>query len=366
MNGKSLLITLGTINPRYYVEAENDTIRKDKKNKNVRHSILIAAIIALTLLLVGCALAYASGWLTGFFNKQSNGPLSSAQLDYIRGTEQLIGESQTHDKWTIQLKSAINDGRTAYIVLGITAPKKIDLESTETTAYFLGDEFAELVSNNRQIEILSEESGWESDDDELSNTMDYIIRFEPMQEDCSVDPYSTDVKWTIHIENIVCQSEDREYYLELLNGKYKGQNDFWLTAEENDRLYQQEVIANGIWNFTFSFQQSGNGLELVSAPTTVRAYVTRKRIPSYEDVIITTFTLNPFSVEISHKADALVTFTNPKEETVVVVMRDGSEIELRHFSATRNTTVLNCSVPIVITEVDHIRMPDGTVLTPVQ
>lgn len=56
MNGKDLLIGLGNINPRFYDEAEKDTAGKHGIGKR---PLLVAAILALTLLLVGCAIAYA-------------------------------------------------------------------------------------------------------------------------------------------------------------------------------------------------------------------------------------------------------------------------------------------------------------------
>lgn len=365
MSGKDFLIRLGDISLKYYDEAENDSMSISRKQKVFRGPILAAVIIVLTLLLAVGAVACAYGWLTDFFTTQSDVPLSSDQVAYIEEKEQVIGQSQTNDGWAVQLKSAINDGRTAYIILGITAPKNIDLESPGTSDYYLSDEFAELISNNKQIEIQSEESGWELDDDGLPNTLDYVIRFEPVEEDDTPEPYSTEVEWKIHIENILCQNDNADYFQELLNGKYKGQDDFMLTEEEIDRLHQQEVIAEGVWDFTFTFEQSSTGIDLVSAPITVKAYASRNEKegkPSYEDVTITAFSLNAFSVEIRHEADALVTFTNPENEKVAVVMGDGSEIQLRHDSTTRDTTVLNSSVPIVLSEVDHIRMPDGTIL----
>ena len=59
MTGKDLFIALGNISPKYYEEAENDTIASSQGHKSLRRPLLIAAVIALTLLLVGCAVVYA-------------------------------------------------------------------------------------------------------------------------------------------------------------------------------------------------------------------------------------------------------------------------------------------------------------------
>ena len=59
MTGKDLLIGLGDISHKYYEEAENDTIGSAPKYKTLRRPLMIAAILALTALLVGCAVVYA-------------------------------------------------------------------------------------------------------------------------------------------------------------------------------------------------------------------------------------------------------------------------------------------------------------------
>ena len=90
MTGKSLLIGFGYINPRYYIEAENDIFVPNTKTKKFRHTLFVAAMVILTLLLVGCALTYTYDWLTAFFNRQINGPLSSEQSTYIKENGQVI------------------------------------------------------------------------------------------------------------------------------------------------------------------------------------------------------------------------------------------------------------------------------------
>lgn len=59
MNGRDLLIALGDISQKYYDEAENETTSNASARKSIRRPMLIAAIIALTALLVGCAVVYA-------------------------------------------------------------------------------------------------------------------------------------------------------------------------------------------------------------------------------------------------------------------------------------------------------------------
>lgn len=58
MTGKDLLVVLGDVSHRYYDEAENDTIASSQGYKTLRRPLLIAAVIALIALLVGCGIVY--------------------------------------------------------------------------------------------------------------------------------------------------------------------------------------------------------------------------------------------------------------------------------------------------------------------
>ena len=60
MNGKDLLIDLGNISQKYYEEAENGNILATAKYKTFRKPLLIAAIIGLLMLLIGCAAYFYS------------------------------------------------------------------------------------------------------------------------------------------------------------------------------------------------------------------------------------------------------------------------------------------------------------------
>ena len=57
MNGKDLLIALGNISHKFYDEAENAAPAAPKK-LHLRKAMLMAAVISMTLLLVGCAVVY--------------------------------------------------------------------------------------------------------------------------------------------------------------------------------------------------------------------------------------------------------------------------------------------------------------------
>lgn len=58
MNGKDLLTKLGDIDQNYYAEAENEGAPAAGSHRVLRKPLLVAAIIAAMLLLMGCAIAY--------------------------------------------------------------------------------------------------------------------------------------------------------------------------------------------------------------------------------------------------------------------------------------------------------------------
>ena len=59
MNGKDLFIGLGDIGQKYYEKAEIETISPAVTRRPLRRPILIAAVIALAAVLVGCSVVYA-------------------------------------------------------------------------------------------------------------------------------------------------------------------------------------------------------------------------------------------------------------------------------------------------------------------
>ena len=58
MNGKELLVALGDIGLKYYEEAEGEIVTPAGKVLRLRRPLLIAAIVTLMLVLVGCAVVY--------------------------------------------------------------------------------------------------------------------------------------------------------------------------------------------------------------------------------------------------------------------------------------------------------------------
>lgn len=130
MNAMDILTGLNNVRDQYVVDAEMFRQGASKKAPKLppKKLWLIAAVAALTLLLVGCAIAYAGGWLPLLFSARSDTPLSSEQVQYLQENEQPIDQVQVQGGWTVDLKSSISDGTVGYLVFQVTAPENIDLE----------------------------------------------------------------------------------------------------------------------------------------------------------------------------------------------------------------------------------------------
>lgn len=383
MNGKDIMVGLGYIDRRFVEEAE----RYHPKAHSFKRPLLIAAVIALALMLVGCGIAYAGGWFRDFFAGKSDTPLSEGQVSYINQNEQVINEGSAQNGWTVELRSAIHDGTTGYIIIGITAPEGVSLESNFAEGPYGRYEVDRITTGNDSMFQREEKEPrvltfprevfpdrwtyrWEEDGDGLSNTKNYVIQLHPNFESSTVDPFGPDASYSIHIRDIIRESEDEEYKQSLLDGKYAGQDAIMYTPEEIMLMHKAEVLAEGTWDFTVTFAQSQTGVELLTQPITVMAYAYRKGPPlnefihdtlrTYEPVTVTSFVLSPLSATITYECDASCRFAVLEEEHIYAVMKDGSQIELQDWGTGGHTySVLDAASPIVPEEVDHILMADG-------
>lgn len=74
MTGRELLVELGTIDERFYHEA-------DGRGRALHRPLLIAAVVAVLLLLAGCGYAVLSGtaMFQAYFAREQKQPLSGGR-----------------------------------------------------------------------------------------------------------------------------------------------------------------------------------------------------------------------------------------------------------------------------------------------
>ena len=405
MTSMELLEILGSVRDKYVLDAHSDPAVPVKRF-SLKRTLMIAAVIGLTLLLVGCAVAYMQGWFTDFFAARSEAPLSSEQIEYIQENEQIIQQAQVKGDWTIELKSAITDGETAYVIFGVAAPEDMDLEGVNLNTP--GDSDAIIPGNcpsmvwdpksrtmfatsigiasglgNGSPEnniVWAEGSNWEADNDGLSNTLNYVFtiraeKMDPSKEMLLKDPFASDIEFHFCFQNFIHTWEDAEKRAEI-EAKYAGQ-DYIIDGEEMEGLHKYETLSEETWEFTVTFDEKrldNTGIELITGePVMTWGLVTWKLGDdpiAYETgsgiaaVKITSFVLNPFGATVTYefKEPAFGAFIEYQsvfgyeDRYVYAVMKDGSKVALHTHSFGEK---LEAETPIVLSEVDHILLGSG-------
>ena len=392
MTNHQLLDMIGDARGEFLLEAQQHRETQPQgKRLNRKRIWLVVAIVALMLLLVGCAVVYAQGWLGNYFSEESGRPLSDSQQEFLQENEQIIAETQTENGWTVEMRSAMNDGSKAYIVIGITAPEGTNLtprtkevpRMTVALDWFgpgnasMSGTMQAILAKEEPKPVLSSSEGvqwngltlqWREDGDGKDNTKNYVIQVNVDREKSAVDPFGPEAQWHIHIENIVREYDDEDYKQELMDTKYKGQTDIMFTHEETQRMQCEEILVEGIWDFTIRFEGSDGGIELLSSPIKTEAEILRRYGEGIEDsacfverVKVSSFVLRALSATITYEdCNGSPTF-RLEDAHPHAVMDNGSEIELRDYgSSGESYKILEAESPIVLDEVDHIRMPDGT------
>jgi len=401
MTSMELLELLGNVKDNYVADARTPI----KKVRPLRRPLLVAAIVALMLLLVGCTVAYVNGWFTDFFAARSDKPLSSEQVEFIQEHEQIIGQTQAKGNWTIELKSAICDGETAYVIFGVTAPEDVDLEEANintpgdmdnivpgnASGMVMDPKSRTMFANSIGIEaglgngspehniIWNAQRGWEADNDELSNTLNYVFRigidkFDPSKEILLEDPFAGDIEFQFVFHDFIHTWEDAGKRAEI-DAKYAGQ-DYMIDGEELEGLHKYETLVEETWEFTLTFEEKieNKPVELITdEPVMTWAIVSwklddepvfYKTASGMAPVKITSFLLNPFGATVTYEFEepaynAFIAYEKHfgyTDRFVYAVMKDGSQIALRTDSTGDK---LKADTPIVLSEVDHILLGSG-------
>ena len=394
MKAMDLLVGFGSVKDSYVISAEEFRQGKQKakmKRLSTRKMWLIAAVIALMLLLVGCAVAYANGWFQQVFSERSETPLSSEQIQYIQNNEQIVGQSQTINNWTVDLKSTICDGRTGYLVFQITAPDEVDLEqylnpstlddkrlsmgndsASRKASYSLAVASIGTVDSERNYWYL-DSGDWMADGDGQPNTVLFCMtirceKIDPNKPMLLEDPFGKDVSFRIRLMGITLEYKNQELQREI-EEKYAGQA-YIVDGEEAAGLFCSDILTDEEWNFHVTFDSDNQFMELITKPVSAQAKVWRyadekqwDTVDSLEEVQISSFRVTPFGANISYvpKPDAIG--ISPRigenvEDAIYAVMKDGSRIKL-DVTGTDNM-ILQAETPIVLSQLDHILLEDGT------
>lgn len=350
------------------VTASGETYRRvmqmTQKNNQKRRCVsgtvskLLIAAIVVSLLAVTAA-ATVQNWFVPYFSGKSESGLSQEQVEFIEERAQDIGQSQTCDGYTIEVKSVLSDGRNAYFVFGITAPEDVYLDRTvkegfDPAAPVLWTEVSFLASDD-----LGYGATWsmQDDGDGLANTHNlvYLVSSDgPAFENGST--------CQVHFENLTAEYTNAAYASELEQTYGYLPKLGELTLEESGKLYPTETLAEGNWDFEFTFAKSDVPVvELIDEPV---EYVLEFDTPE-ETVVQKTRVL---SVRLS-PIGTVCTFEGgtdaPGSIGGEIYMKDGSSVSLGGDAvggSSDNSSWGMFSVPISLEEIDYIQFPDGTKL----
>lgn len=330
------------------------TRKNNSKHRSVGGTVskLLAAASVISLLAV-TATAAAQNWFVPYFAKESNSGLSQEQVEFIQENEQHIDQSQTQNGWTMELRSAISDGTKGYIMLGVTAPADVDLEAEildrqgycgPRNDYLPKSPDAVLTCSAGLVGNIGGDN-WQEDGDGLKNTLTYVIPVTPDPMFSTEDPFGKDVTWHIHFVDIV------------------------------QGFPEQETLAEGTWDFDFTFEIDKTEIELLREPIKTQAFVNPgDGTETQAEVTVKSFVLRPFGATVSYGDDSddvdytrtNVNFTDSMSERTpwFVVMKDGSKMELLYDNTNpvERYVFMETQLPIVLKNVDYILLSDGTKL----
>ena len=368
MKPEKILYAMNDIDTKFLNEAREETAPARRHSRKL--VALIAAVIALmAMTLTAFAADEIQSWFKQYFGNQSDVPLTPGQIQFIDENEQVIAETQTANGWSVELKSAITDGTKGLIILGVTAPEDISLETlyTEAGAPFsrlqMVDDWAKPVIYPDGIEEDVITWFFMDDGDGQGNTENFIIEVQPKPGEGSRDPFAPDIQWKVVLDDIVRITDDVELLKEISNekGEYCYEGDISTT----------DVLLKGNWEFSFHFrnetsEEAGQEILTDSIRTTGLVYKLQKSgkyAYTLEDVTVTSVKLKPLSVTISYVFDGLYPAFEWDNSQIYAVMKDGSQIMLEdNWSRWDGYNVLKARSPIILDEVDHVLLADGTKL----
>ena len=351
MKPEQLLDALNDIDSDLIAQARAPQARHSRP----KFTILLAAVIALmALTLTAFASPTISGWFRQYFEKHNDTPLTSEQIQYLEENEQVIEDTQETNGYQLELKSVLADSSTIYITLGITAPTPLPFNEDIRLAF---DTFDLYDQNLKTPQALS---AWVLDDgDSLDYTTDLILVF-------TLGSWNESDQWTLLIKELKLWIHDAAYEQNLLDTKYAGQENIMLTDEEAALAYRFETLAEGSWEFSIDLSKVDSAeLEMVNDPIAAQSCYGFKPdgTPVYEEVTINSVIIRPLSatiqVELTESRGAL-DLSPTADYQIFVVMKDNSRIQLYPDWGYCGKQHFTTKSPIVLSEVDHVLLADGT------
>ena len=314
---------------------ENARPEPKRSGKTVTRIILLAALIA-TLTLSAFAAEEISNWFMAYFSRYSE--LSENQIAFIEENTTDQPQSQTYGGYTITVESAISDGNNGFIKLKLTAPEHVVLDAD---MYYPGN--PEYLTSEETVDELTMASlgcSMVEDDDDLENTVSLMI----------------------NLGGFVRNRTQWRLYITKIEGTY------FENPGTDDFRQWEETVAVGFWDFDITFSETGKEeLEFITEPVPGQVNISLGD-PLYKDVYITSLKLRALSAEIRYEyVEPEIINGEPRIpagefDPIYVVMKDGTEVWMVNQSGYPGGLTFQFLSPIVLENVSHVLLPDGTKL----
>lgn len=366
------------------VKASGETYRevlnmaKENDNrKRVRGRKLVVLVAAVIMLMAMTVTAFAAenimSWFQNYFAGNAQEQLTQKQIGYIEKNELVMDQSQTQDGYTLRLKSAITDGKVAYITIGITAPEDVILNKTVIEGYNpqkptlrFGNSTSFVMDGNGDFPVCRSMLSME-DNDGCDNTQDLLIKISPAigAEDKNILQQGS--IWELHIENLLAYYVNDAYIEELQTTKYADKKGgIAYTEEETELIIPEALLAEGIWDFEITFEDvDTREVELIQGPVTslMRTRLNADGTDFYEEIAVISFTLRSLSASFQFDdASYAHEYAFDDGRAIYVVMKDGSKVQLVTSSGVPGEVELLAETPIILNNVDYVLLSDGTKL----
>lgn len=341
MTSMELLELLGEVEDQYVQEAHEGV---PAKRISTRRAAMIAAVIAILLLLVGCATVYIihtqeyGHWFTDFFsgNEEITADLTDNQQSILERGLVDIQQSVTDNGYTVTLESGISDGRRAFLKLRLDAPEGVILNqgdyslSLETDMQMPDGEDGNYSASYQSETIL--------DDDPNDSAVVFLEEFlfqPPSAVDFSLSDGSV---WNIHVGQITVYRE---------------------TPQESCT-----VVCDGNWDFSLRFSDDAivtDTAQLLEKP--VRGSATRSLGERKFDtkVTVTSFELRTLSASVTVRKPLTGFWEGVMLEPIALVMRDGTKIPAKYrmavFRDEEMEFVYLFDRPVSIEDVADVNLP---------
>lgn len=251
-----------------------------------------------------------------------------------------IPQASTQNGWTIGLKSVETDGYVAQIIISVTAPEDMDIESLGIRTGNYGG----LTPTSGEAYGSGAFNGID-DGDGKANTKDMRLQADLHYLGDDSAPFAPGSTWNLYIVDIL--------------------ESWWDDA--NARLVENTLV-EGEWLFPITFDETNGDyreIELLSEPVKAKACIGWKADGTdvLEEFTVTSFKLRKFSSGITWDLipdyhgemnfGSSADFYSWRDHHTYAVMKDGTQIEMfedRNYE------------PVDLDQVDHVALADGTKL----